>query len=75
MRFIKRAQAKLAQLGKTVSKKVVVGGAAVTVAAGNAMAAITAPTPDYTSFDEVAGVGLAVTLIVGLAYKAKGFLS
>jgi len=75
-RIIKRTQAKLAGLGKTVSKKVVAGGAAVTVFAGNAMAAgYVAPTPEYTDFNSVVGVGLGVTLIVGLAYKAKGFLS
>lgn len=48
----------------------------LTTLASNAMAAgITAPVPDYTDFNTVVGVGLAVTLIVGLAYKAKGFLS
>ena len=41
----------------------------------NALADIPVPTPDYTNFEAVAGVGLAVSLIVGLAYKAKGFLS
>ncbi len=75
-RIVKRAQEKLAGLGKAVSKKVVAGGAAVTVMAGNAMAAgYVTPTPDYTDFNAVVGVGLGVTLIVGLAYKTKGFLS
>ncbi len=52
-------------------------GTAVIVAGGtvlNAAPSITVPTPDYTTFYAVAGVGLGITVIVGLAYKAKGFL-
>lgn len=75
-RIIKRTQEKLAGLGKAVSKKVVAGGAAVTVAAGNAMASgsVTVPTPDYTDFYKIVGVGLGVALIVMLARKGKSFL-
>ena len=48
----------------------------LTTLASNAMAAgYVTPTPDYTDFNAVVGVGLGVTLIVALAYKAKGFLS
>ena len=37
-------------------------------------AAVVVPTPDYTTFYAVVGTGLAVTLIVSLARKAKSFL-
>lgn len=76
-RIVTPTQEKLASLGKTVGKKVVAGGAAVTVMAGNAMAAgnVTVPTPDYTDFYAIVGVGLGVTLIVMLARKGKSFLS
>ena len=39
-------------------------------AAGN----VAVPTPDYTDFYLIVGVGLAVTLIVSLARKGKSFL-
>ena len=75
-RMIKRAQQKLVDLGKTAGKKVIVAGTAVSVGAGNAMAAgsVTVPTPDYTDFYLIVGVALGVTLIVGLARKGKSFL-
>nr|WP_316722102.1 hypothetical protein [Sulfurospirillum sp. 'SP'] len=40
-------------------------------AAGN----VTVPTPDYTDFYSIVGVGLGVTLVVMLARKGKSFLS
>ena len=36
--------------------------------------AVVVPTPDYTTFYSVVGVGLGVALIVGLAFKAKSFI-
>ena len=63
--------------GVTVAKRLFVVGASATfgaVSSAMADASVTVPTPDYTTFYAVVGVGLAVTLIVGLARKSKGFL-
>ncbi|MDD3324299.1 MAG: hypothetical protein PHN38_04155 [Sulfurospirillaceae bacterium] len=43
--------------------------------ASNLSAAVTVPTPDYTDFEAIVGVALAVTMIVMLARKGKSFLS
>ena len=70
---MKKAQ-HLASLAKSNAKKIVVAGATVGASVANAAATVTVPTPDYTTFYSVVGVGLGVTLIVGLARKSKGFL-
>ena len=49
-------------------------GLLTSVGAFASSASVTVPTPDYSTFYEVVGVGLAVTLIVGLARKSKSFL-
>ena len=60
---------------RKVKGKLIALAVGATVFAGNAMAAITVPTPDYTDFEAVVGVALGVALTVMLARKAKGFLS
>ena len=61
---------------KKYSAKAKAAGLAIVAIGSNAMAGatVTVPTPDYTTFYSVVGVGLAVTLIVGLARKSKSFL-
>ena len=60
-----------------MKKKLLLLGASILSSVGafaSSAPAVTVPTPDYTTFYEVVGVGLAVTLIVGLARKSKSFL-
>jgi len=47
--------------------------ASTTIAVGNASAAVTMPTADYTTLEGAAAVGFGITIVVGLLYKAKGF--
>ena len=78
MKFFKRQMEKAERLTKFVKSnagKVVAGATVLGTTAANATpTAVTVPTPDYTTFYSVVGVGLGVTLIVGLARKSKGFL-
>jgi phosphohistidine swiveling domain-containing protein len=70
---MKKAQG-LVDSAKSNAKKIVVAGATLGSTVASAAATVTVPTPDYTTFYSVVGVGLGVTLIVGLARKSKGFL-
>jgi len=77
MKFFKRQMNKaqnLANKAKDNAGKVVATAIVLGTTAANASASVTVPTPDYTTFYNVVGVSLAVTLIVGLARKSKGFL-
>ena len=77
VKFYKRQMKKakgLVNSAKSNAGKVVAGATVLGGTVANAAATVTVPTPDYTTFYSVVGVGLAVTLIVGLARKSKSFL-
>lgn len=77
MKFFKRQMEKAERLAKSAKSnagKVAASAVVLGTSAANAAATVTVPTPDYTTFYSVVGVGLGVTLIVGLARKSKGFL-
>ena len=58
-------------LNKKLATAVALGFSSVGAFAATGIAV---PTPDYTSFYSIAGVAIAVSLIVMLAKRAKSFL-
>lgn len=58
---------------KGMTKRIVIGVTAASVAASNLAAATTMPTPDYGDITAAAAIGFAVVLTVGLLMKAKKF--
>ncbi len=56
-----------------IMKKILATVLGLGLVGSSAFAAITPPTPDYTDFEAVVGVSLAVSLVVMLAKRAKGF--
>ena len=69
-RALKRRAQKALSTGKA---KVATAVVATSVAVGNASAAVTMPTADYSTIEGAATIGFGITIVVGLLYKAKGF--